>query len=124
MLISCTTAEMLEFTEDLVIHVDTLLFAALAGVFIYLSDAYKNPKENISFGNISQIPLKDLSHQTGFFNTNGRYTGFLPKISVKSRLLFHKKLRYNLNHFSFIKSGRFSRVTSCDFSSCHLRILR
>lgn len=70
MLLSCTTAEMLEFTEDLVIHVDTLLFAALAGVFIYLSDAYKNPKEYFVFAFIALAQFTGLQAELLFILVN------------------------------------------------------
>ncbi|MBR6688628.1 MAG: DUF2157 domain-containing protein [Clostridia bacterium] len=70
LLLSCTTAEMLEFTEELVIHVDTLLFAALAGVFIYLSEAYKNPKEYFIFAFIALAQFTGLQAEFLFVLVN------------------------------------------------------
>ncbi len=70
MLLSCTSAELLEFTEDLVIHVDTLLFAALSGVFIYLSEAYKNPKEYFVFAFIALAQFSGIQAEFLFVLVN------------------------------------------------------
>ncbi len=70
MLLSCTSAEMLEFTEELVIHIDTLLFAALAGVFVYLSEAYKNPKEYFVFAFIALAQFSGIQAELLFVLVN------------------------------------------------------
>lgn len=49
LLLSCTTAEMLEFAEEITPQIDTLILTALTGLFIYLSSAYKHPKEYFIF---------------------------------------------------------------------------
>ncbi len=70
LLLSCTTSEMLEFTEDLEIHLDTLLFAILAGLFIFLSNAYKEPKEYFIFAFITLAQFTNMNSELLFVIAN------------------------------------------------------
>ena len=70
MLLSCTSSDMLEYTEDLTIHFDTLLLAILAGVFIYISKAYKEPKEYFIFAFITLAQFTNLSSDLLFIIAN------------------------------------------------------
>lgn len=70
LLISCTTAEMLEFTEDLTIYEDTFLIAILSGIFIYISKAYKEPKEYFTFAFIMLAQFTNLSSEILFVIAN------------------------------------------------------
>lgn len=70
MLLSCTSSDMLEYAEDLTIHFDTLLLAILAGVFIYISKAYKEPKEYFIFAFITLAQFTNLSSDLLFIIAN------------------------------------------------------
>lgn len=45
LLISCITPEMVSYAEYIDFHFDTFIITVLTSLFIYLSKAYKNPKE-------------------------------------------------------------------------------
>ena len=70
LLVSCTTSEVLEFTEDLTIYWDTILMTALAGLFIYLSKSYKDPKEYFIFAFIFLAQYTNLSSEILFILAN------------------------------------------------------
>ena len=61
---------MLEFTENLTLRLDTLLLAMLAGLFIYLSKAYKEPKEYFIFAFITLAQFTNLDSDLLFVIAN------------------------------------------------------
>ncbi len=70
LLLSCTTAEMLEFAEEIAPQIDTLILTALTGLFIYLSNAYKHPKEYFIFIFIMLTQFTGLPKEVLFILVN------------------------------------------------------
>lgn len=97
LLLSCTTAELLEFAEEITPQIDTLLITALTGIFIYFSDAYKHPKEYFIFIFMMLVQFTGFPKEILFVLVNLLALSLgIYKIVIGNQKGYHKEIKQGL----------------------------